>query len=391
MYISPSVADSRPAMHRRVVVLPQPEGPRRTTNSLSFTSRSSPVTARVPSYDFVSPRNETRAKETLDGQERINNLRLPLLAVAPRMTDFHGSSSRRGETPVRLSRDYRGPGVRRDPRPREQVERKAGRARERDRIRRRRRRVAAQPRPLAAGCRSGRALVRPRRVERPRIYVNPPAMDPTSPKNRHVYREELETILPRFDIDFDRPVITQVGRFDPWKDPLGVIDAYRLVKKKVPRVQLLMVASMARDDPEGWMWFERSARHAGDDPDIHFLTDLRGVGALEVNVLQRQTDVSIAKSLREGFGLIVSESLWKSVPVVGGDVTGIRLQIKDGRHGYLVSSVRECADRTIELLRSPGKRKTMGKAGRERVRKHFLITRYLREYLRIFSDLAAGS
>src|SRR2546427_2000160 len=166
MYISPSVADSRPAMHRRVVVLPQPEGPRRTTNSLSFTSRSSPLTARVPSYDFVSPRNETRAKETLDGQERINNLRLPLLAVAPRMTDFHGRSSRRGETPVRLSRDYRGPGVRRDPRPREQVERKAGRARERDRIRRRRRRVAAQPRPLAAGCRSGRALVRPRRVER---------------------------------------------------------------------------------------------------------------------------------------------------------------------------------------------------------------------------------
>jgi len=231
----------------------------------------------------------------------------------------------------------------------------------------------------------------PPSVQFRRIYVNPPAIDPTSPKNRHVYREELETILPRFDVDFERPVITQVGRFDPWKDPLGVIDAYRLVKKKIPGVQLLLVASMARDDPEGWMWFERSARHAGDDPDIHFLTDLRGVGALEVNVLQRQTDVSIAKSLREGFGLIVSESLWKSVPVVGGDVTGIRLQIKDGRHGYLVSSVKECADRTIELLRSPAKRKTMGMAGRQRVRKNFLITRYLREYLRIFSDLVAGS
>src|SRR2546427_424848 len=183
---------------------------------------------------------------------------------------------------------------------------------------------------------------------------------------------EFETILPRFDVDFDRPVISQVGRFDPWKDPLGVIDAYRLVKKKIPKVQLLLLASMARDDPEGWLWFERSARHAGDDPDIHFLTDLRGVGALEVNVLQRRTDVAIAKSLREGFGLIVSESLWKSVPVVGGDVTGIRIQIKDGRHGYLVSSVRECADRTIQLLRDPAKRKTMGKAGRERARKNFL-------------------
>src|SRR5207245_4940250 len=129
--------------------------------------------------------------------------------------------------------------------------------------------------------------------------------------------------------------------------------------------------------------FERSARHASYDPDIHFLTDLSRVGALEGNVLQRKTDVSIAKSLREGVGLIVSESLWKSVPVVGGDVTGIRLQIKDGRHGYLVSSVKDCADRTVQLLRDPAKRKTMGRAGRGRVRRHLLITRYLGEYLRI--------
>src|SRR2546426_8575494 len=123
MYISPSVADSRPAMHRRVVVLPHPLGPRRTTNSLSFTSRSSPFTARTPSYALVSPRNLTRAKETLDGEERIKNLRLPLLGVLSRIADFHGRSSRRGETPVRLPRDHRGPGVRRDPRPREQAER----------------------------------------------------------------------------------------------------------------------------------------------------------------------------------------------------------------------------------------------------------------------------
>src|SRR5256712_9328135 len=120
MYISPSVADSRPATHRKVVVFPQPLGPRRTTNSLSFTSRSSPFTARTPSYALVSPRNLTRAKETLDGAERINNLRLPLLGVASRTTAFHARSSRRGETPVRLSRNYRGPGVRRYPRPREQ-------------------------------------------------------------------------------------------------------------------------------------------------------------------------------------------------------------------------------------------------------------------------------
>ena len=240
----------------------------------------------------------------------------------------------------------------------------------------------ASPRAVSEG-------VRRRGVQRAgvRIYVNPPAIDPVSPKNRHVYDEERETILSRFDVDFDRPVISQVGRFDPWKDPLGVIDAYRLVKKKIPKVQLLMIASMARDDPEGWLVFEQSARHAGQDPDIHFLTDLRGVGALEVNVLQRETDVSLAKSLREGFGLIVSESLWKRVPVVGGDVGGIRLQIRDGRHGYLVSSVKEAANRTVQLLRDEARRKAMGRAGREQVRRHFLITRYLREYLRIFAEL----
>ena len=112
----------------------------------------------------------------------------------------------------------------------------------------------------------------------------------------------------------------------------------------------------------------REARHSGDNADIHFLTDLRGVGALEVNVLQRETDFSITKSLREGFGLIVSESRWKSVPMVGGDVTGIRLQIKDGRHGYLVSSARESADRRSSFSGIPRSEKTMRKAGRERVR-----------------------
>src|SRR5204862_1941489 len=124
---------------------------------------------------------------------------------------------------------------------------------------------------------------------------------------------------------------------------LGVIHAYRLVKRSRTDVQLLMIGSMAKDDPEGWLWFERTARHAGDDPDIHFLTDLRGVGALEVNVLQRETDVALAKSLREGFGLLVSEALRKGVPVVGGDVGGIGIQVEEGRHGFLVSSVTDAA------------------------------------------------
>jgi len=228
----------------------------------------------------------------------------------------------------------------------------------------------------------------PREVPFRKLFTAPPAIDPLSPKNRPVAEEEHQAILSRFEFDPERPVMNQVGRWDPWKDPLGVIDAYRIVKETIPDVQLLLVASMARDDPEGWLWFERSARHAGEDRDIHLLSDLRGVGGLEVNVLQRETDVAIAKSLREGFGLVVSEALWKRVPVVGGDVGGIRLQVQDGRQGFLVSSVKDAAARTVELLRDEGLRKTMGRAGRERVRRHFLITRYLRDHLRLYSELS---
>jgi trehalose synthase len=224
-----------------------------------------------------------------------------------------------------------------------------------------------------------------------KFVVAPPAIDPLSPKNRDVQEDERNAILSRFEFDRDRPIMNQVGRFDPWKDPLGVIDAYRLVKKSIPGVQLLMIGSMAKDDPEGWLWFERTARHAGDDPDIHFLTDLRGVGALEVNVLQRESDVALAKSLREGFGLIVSEAMWKGIPVIGGDVVGIRIQIEEGVQGYLVSSVQQAADRTIELLKDEARRREMGRAGRERVRREFLITRYLRDHLRLYADLLAGN
>ena len=228
----------------------------------------------------------------------------------------------------------------------------------------------------------------PAEVRFRKLVVAPPAIDPLSPKNRDVSESERKAILSRFEFDPTRPVISQVGRFDPWKDPLGVIDAYRLVKRSLPEVQLLMIGSMAKDDPEGWLWFERTARHAGDDPDIHFLTDLRGVGALEVNVLQRETDVALAKSLREGFGLIVSESLWKGVPVVGGDVGGIRIQIENGQHGFLVSSVPDAAGRTIELLKDSTRCGEMGRAGREKVRREFLITRYLRDHLQLYANLA---
>jgi trehalose synthase len=179
-----------------------------------------------------------------------------------------------------------------------------------------------------------------------------------------------------------------VSRFDPWKDPLGVIDAYRLVKREVANVQLVMIGSLAEDDPEGVEYLGRTQRHAAGDPDVVLLTNLDGVEDDEVNAFQRASTVVIQKSLREGFGLVIAEALWKGVPVVGGKVGGIVLQIEDGVSGHLVSSVEEAAARTVELLRDGDRRRRMAEAGRERVRERFLITRDLRDQLGLVAMLA---
>ncbi len=179
-----------------------------------------------------------------------------------------------------------------------------------------------------------------------------------------------------------------MSRFDPWKDPLGVIDVYRSLKREIPELQLVLVASMAYDDPEGWAWYERTVRRAGEDMDIKVRTNLNGVGNVEVNAFQRAAKVIIQKSVREGFGLSVTEGLWKGRPVVAGNVGGIPLQIVDGKTGYLVNTVEECADRVLRLLRNPPLADEMGQAGRERVRENFLITRNLRDYLHILRTLA---
>jgi trehalose synthase len=200
----------------------------------------------------------------------------------------------------------------------------------------------------------------------------------------------VEAILSRYAIDPRRPVLAQVSRFDPWKDPLGVIDAYRLVKREIPQVQLVLVASMAHDDPEGWSYYERTARRAGEDMDIQILTNLTGVGNVEVNAIQTAARVVVQKSLREGFGLVVSEGLWKGRPVVAGNVGGIPLQVLDGRTGYLASSPAECAERILYLLRHSDVADSMGAAGREHVRANFLITRYLCDHLKMFTALTSG-
>ncbi|HEY8530942.1 MAG TPA: glycosyltransferase [Limnochorda sp.] len=219
----------------------------------------------------------------------------------------------------------------------------------------------------------------------PLVAIIPPSIDPLSEKNREMDPAEVEAVLQRFGIDGNRPLITQVSRFDPWKDPLGVIDAYRQVKKAVPEVQLLLVGSMATDDPEGWTFYDRTLRRAGEDPDIFILANLHGVHSREVNAFQRASDVIIQKSLREGFGLTVTEGLWKGRPLVAGNAGGIPLQVLDGQNGFLVDSVEQCAERTQWLLEHPEEARRMGEQGREHVRKHFLVTRDLEDHLQLFA------
>lgn len=225
-------------------------------------------------------------------------------------------------------------------------------------------------------------------LEERNVAIITPSIDPLSDKNKPLPESQVLATLERYDIDPNKPILTQVARFDPWKDPLGVIDAYRKVKKRMPEVQLLLITSMAPDDPEGWVYYERTARYAGKDYDIHLLTDLIGVGNLEVNAFQRATDVALLKSIREGFGMTVTEALWKGVPVVGGNVGGIPLQVIDGITGFLVNTVEETAKKTLYLLRNPGETKEMGKRGREHVLRNFLITRHLKNYLSLFNQLS---
>jgi len=220
-----------------------------------------------------------------------------------------------------------------------------------------------------------------------KVSIVPPAIDPLAPKNMALSPEDAAYVCDQFGLDIDRPLMCQVSRFDPWKDPLGVIDAYRIVKEKLPAVQLALVGSMASDDPEGWDFFNATIAHAGGDPDIHILNNFNNVGAIEVNAFQSHADVVLQKSTREGFGLTVTEALWKGRPFVGGNVGGIPLQVQNGLSGYLVSDVETAAERCLDILRDPALGKAIGRRGKEHVRKHFLTPRYLRDYLRIFGEL----
>ncbi len=220
-----------------------------------------------------------------------------------------------------------------------------------------------------------------------RVDVIPPAIDPQSPKNLDLGSVLATRVLEWIGVDTRRPLIAQVSRFDPWKDPLGVVAAYRLVRDDIPDLQLALVGSMPTDDPQGWDVYREIHDATKDDPGIHVFTNLTGVGNVEVNAFQRLAQVVIQKSIREGFGLVVSESLWKGTPVVAGRAGGIPLQLQDGQGGYLVDSIEECANRTLELLADPERRRALGNAGRELVRGRFLLTRLIADELRLYASV----
>ncbi|WP_114576250.1 glycosyltransferase [Saliphagus sp. LR7] len=218
-------------------------------------------------------------------------------------------------------------------------------------------------------------------VEAPSTSVVHPSIDPLAEKNRAVDEgtatAERDRMAP---ISFDDPIVAQVSRFDPWKDQFGTLEAFRLAREQVSGLQLVLAGGMAGDDPEGVEIYERVARTAADDPDVHVLTDLPD---MRVNVLQREADVVVQKSLREGFGLVVSEALWKRTPVVGSTVGGIPLQIEHGRNGYLVGpeDVPGVATSLVALLENEDQRAAFGANGRKRVRERFVLPRQLADLL----------
>jgi trehalose synthase len=227
----------------------------------------------------------------------------------------------------------------------------------------------------------------PRDLPIQQIEIIPPAIDPLSPKNLPLARITARQVLDWIGVPLDKPLITQVSRFDPWKDPLGVIAAYRLAREEMPDIHLALVGSMALDDPQGWDMYRQIGTASEGDSQIHVFTNLTGVGNIEVNAFQRLSDVVVQKSIREGFGLVVSESLWKGTPVVAGRTGGIPLQMADGVGGVLVDDVAGAAAAILDLLRDREKARELGRAGHERVYQHFLLPRLLLSELMLLTDL----
>jgi len=214
-----------------------------------------------------------------------------------------------------------------------------------------------------------------------------PAIDAFSPKNLPLPKELCRDILDNQGIDKDRPLVVQVSRFDPWKDPFGVIRAYQIAKKKVPELQLALVGSLAGDDPEGWQIYAAIHEEANKDPDIYVFSNLTGVGNMEVNAFQTAADIAIQKSIREGFGLVVAEALWKETPMIAGNAGGIPMQMSGALTDYLVNNIEECAEKIVYLLKNAKAARELGAVGKENIRKNFLTPRLIMDELTLIKKL----
>lgn len=213
-------------------------------------------------------------------------------------------------------------------------------------------------------------------------FVIPPSIDPLSVKNRDIPEITVKRILYKFGINTEKPLVVQVSRFDYAKDPIGVIRSYRLAKKHIPDLQLAYVGSPATDDPEGEEVYKKTVKEAGNDKDIHLLM-LPPYSDLEINAFQRGASVVMQKSIKEGFGLTVSEAMWKRKVVIGGRTGGITLQIIHGITGFLVDNIEGAAHYIIHTLRNPEMAKQIGERAREHVKHNFIITRHMREYMSV--------
>jgi len=218
--------------------------------------------------------------------------------------------------------------------------------------------------------------------------VIPPAIDPLSMKNMELSDDQIMKYIKEANIPTDKPIITQVSRMDPWKDPEGVLEVFKLVKEKVD-CRLLFCYNLATDDPEGMKIYDKvyeKAKKFAEDRDVLFVV---GNNELLVNAIQRFSTVIIQKSIKEGFGLVVAEALWKGKPVVAGNVGGIPQQVKDGQTGFLVDphNYNECAERIIKLLKDPKLNEKMGREAKEFVRENFLTTRLVSDYLDLLYEV----
>jgi trehalose synthase len=212
-----------------------------------------------------------------------------------------------------------------------------------------------------------------------------PAIDPLDDKNRFLEPDYIQQVLTKYGIPGDRPLVTQVSRYDPWKDPVGVVRAFKMAKKYL-HCQLLLVGDKAADDPESEKIFDLVTNEAGGDPDIHLLLFSPSI-ATEINALQRASDIVLQKSLREGFALTVTEALWKARPVIGGAVGGIPTQVIDGHTGLLVHTVEGAGLAIRTLLNQPEFAQRLGKNGHQRVKDEFLITKNLKRYILLLMAL----